>query len=191
MAEVKEIKKAAKKAKWLIRRRPASIPRPSEMLERAQKLGVETVFDRAVTMKPCNIGSQGTCCKNCSMGPCRLPLPKDYRGPGDERKGLCGATANTIAARNFPAWWLPARRPIPTTAAVWPKSSCPQPARRRMLTKSKTKANFGRSRPTLAWRPRWRSTVKVKDRDVDEIALEVAEKSPSMSGVKPRVNSYT
>jgi len=44
-----------------------------EMLRRAQELGVETIFDRAVTMKPCNIGVQGTCCKNCAMGPCRLP----------------------------------------------------------------------------------------------------------------------
>ena len=72
-----------------------------EMIARAQKLGVETIFDRAEKMKPCNIGVQGTCCKNCSMGPCRLPLPKAGIEGEDERKGLCGATANTIAARNF------------------------------------------------------------------------------------------
>ncbi len=72
-----------------------------EMIVRAQKLGVETVFDRAVTMKPCNIGMQGTCCKNCAMGPCRLPMPKAGIEGEDTRKGLCGATANTIAARNF------------------------------------------------------------------------------------------
>lgn len=76
-----------------------------EMIRRAQEMGVETVFDRAETMKPCNIGLQGTCCKNCSMGPCRLPLPKDGLKSGedgaDARKGICGATANTIAARNF------------------------------------------------------------------------------------------
>ena len=68
-----------------------------EMLERAQAMGVETVFDRAATMKPCNIGMQGTCCKNCAMGPCRLPLPKGGIVGEDTRKGLCGATANTIA----------------------------------------------------------------------------------------------
>ncbi|RLB90936.1 MAG: carbon-monoxide dehydrogenase catalytic subunit, partial [Deltaproteobacteria bacterium] len=67
----------------------------------AQDLGVETVFDRAVKMKPCNIGIQGICCKNCAMGPCRLPLPKGGIEGEDTRKGLCGATANTIAARNF------------------------------------------------------------------------------------------
>ncbi|MDY6880021.1 MAG: anaerobic carbon-monoxide dehydrogenase catalytic subunit [Thermodesulfobacteriota bacterium] len=72
-----------------------------EMIIRSQELGVETVFDRALSMKPCNIGVQGTCCKNCSMGPCRLPLPKGGIEGEDERKGLCGATANTIAARNF------------------------------------------------------------------------------------------
>jgi carbon-monoxide dehydrogenase catalytic subunit len=52
-------------------------------------------------MKPCNIGMQGICCKNCAMGPCRLPLPKGGIEGEDTRKGLCGATANTIAARNF------------------------------------------------------------------------------------------
>ncbi len=72
-----------------------------EMIARAQALDIETVFDRAVKMKPCAIGTQGTCCKNCGMGPCRLPLPKGGIEGEDTRKGLCGATANTIAARNF------------------------------------------------------------------------------------------
>ncbi len=72
-----------------------------EMIARSHDLGIETVFDRALTMKPCNFGLQGTCCKNCSMGPCRLPLPKGGIEGEDTRKGLCGATANTIAARNF------------------------------------------------------------------------------------------
>jgi carbon-monoxide dehydrogenase catalytic subunit len=72
-----------------------------EMIRRAQALGIDTVFDRAAAMKPCNIGTQGICCKNCGMGPCRLPLPKDYDENSDDRKGLCGATPNTIAARNF------------------------------------------------------------------------------------------
>jgi len=72
-----------------------------QMIARAQELGIETIFDRAENMKPCAIGVQGTCCKNCSMGPCRLPLPKGGIEGKDERKGMCGATANTIAARNF------------------------------------------------------------------------------------------
>ncbi|MCB2145366.1 MAG: anaerobic carbon-monoxide dehydrogenase catalytic subunit [Deltaproteobacteria bacterium] len=80
----------------------ASIDEATQMMiRRAQELGIDTVFDRAENMKQCNIGTQGTCCKNCGMGPCRLPLPKSGIEGDDERKGLCGASANTIAARNF------------------------------------------------------------------------------------------
>jgi len=100
MAEEKKVK--AEKPKKMADPIGSSIDvATQEMIARAQELGVETVFDRAVTMKPCNIGAQGTCCKNCSMGPCRLPLPKAGIEGEDTRKGLCGATANTIAARNF------------------------------------------------------------------------------------------
>ena len=59
-----------------------------EMIQRSHDLGIETIFDRAVTMKPCNIGLQGTCCKNCAMGPCRLPMPKGGIVGEDTRKGL-------------------------------------------------------------------------------------------------------
>ena len=76
-------------------------PASMQMIERSRELEIETIFDRAQTMKPCNIGAQGTCCKNCSQGPCRLPLPKSGIEGEDTRKGLCGATPETIAARNF------------------------------------------------------------------------------------------
>ena len=68
------------------------------MIDSARKQGIETIFDRAASMKPCPIGAEGICCKNCAMGPCRVTPPK-----GDEpaKTGLCGATAETIAARNF------------------------------------------------------------------------------------------
>jgi anaerobic carbon-monoxide dehydrogenase catalytic subunit len=103
MAEVTKVKdKAEEKAAKLADPIGASIdPATQQMIARAQQLGIDTVFDRAVSMKPCNIGIQGTCCKNCAMGPCRLPLPKAGIEGEDTRKGLCGATANTIAARNF------------------------------------------------------------------------------------------
>ncbi|MBF0226344.1 MAG: anaerobic carbon-monoxide dehydrogenase catalytic subunit [Desulfobacterales bacterium] len=99
MAEVKEkVEKAAKVADPIA----ASIdPATQQMIKRAQELGIDTVFDRAENMKQCNFGLQGTCCKNCAMGPCRLPLTKDVDPNNDGRKGLCGATPNTIAARNF------------------------------------------------------------------------------------------
>ena len=74
-----------------------------KMLKFAQEKGMETVFDRAVKMKQCNIGTEGICCKNCSQGPCRLPLTKAIKEgtEPDKRVGLCGATPETIVARNF------------------------------------------------------------------------------------------
>ena len=55
-------------------------------------------------MKPCPIGAEGSCCSNCAMGPCRVPLAKGKEETPEEKKkrtGVCGATAETIAARNF------------------------------------------------------------------------------------------
>ncbi len=75
-----------------------------KMIEKAASDGVNTAFDRAEAMKPCPIGSVGSCCSNCGMGPCRVPLPKGKEETPEEkrkRRGICGATAETIAARNF------------------------------------------------------------------------------------------
>jgi len=99
---VEEKKTIQHKAKKLADPKTATIdPASQEMIQHAHNLGIETAFDRAVSMKPCNIGTQGICCKNCGMGPCRLPLPKGGIEGEDDRKGICGATPNTIAARNF------------------------------------------------------------------------------------------
>jgi carbon-monoxide dehydrogenase catalytic subunit len=75
-----------------------------ELIEKATADGVNTAFDRADAMKPCPIGAVGSCCKNCAMGPCRVPLPKGKEETPEQklkRRGICGATAETIAARNF------------------------------------------------------------------------------------------
>ncbi len=80
-------------------------PATKAMMKKAQAEGVETIFDRAQTMKPCPIGAEGACCRICAQGPCRVPPPKKKEGEsGEEKKqrmGLCGATAETIVARNF------------------------------------------------------------------------------------------
>ena len=68
-------------------------PATQEMLQRAEELGLKTAFTRADDMAPCNIGGAGMCCKNCSMGPCRLTK--------DGQVGVCGATIDTIQARNL------------------------------------------------------------------------------------------
>ena len=67
------------------------------VLEDAAKDGVKTYVqrmeDRAI--QPCLFGQGGTCCRNCSFGPCMMieDVPESI--------GICGATASTVAARNF------------------------------------------------------------------------------------------
>ena len=68
----------------------------AQMLEKAKRDGVETAFDRAVSMKACPIGADSACCKHCAMGPCRLNAKDPYG-----KVGVCGATIDTIMSRNF------------------------------------------------------------------------------------------
>jgi carbon-monoxide dehydrogenase catalytic subunit len=65
------------------------------MLERAEALGITTAFLRAEITAACPIGAgqSGTCCKNCYMGPCRITK--------EGQVGVCGATMETISARNM------------------------------------------------------------------------------------------
>jgi carbon-monoxide dehydrogenase catalytic subunit len=54
-------------------------------------------WDRLADQEPqCGFGKLGVCCRICAMGPCQI----DPMGEGPQR-GVCGATAETIAARNF------------------------------------------------------------------------------------------
>ncbi len=70
-----------------------SDPAAQAMLIRADELGIGTAFSRSEDMVPCNIGGAGMCCKICGMGPCRLTK--------DGQTGVCGATIDTIQARNL------------------------------------------------------------------------------------------
>ncbi|MBT3310707.1 MAG: anaerobic carbon-monoxide dehydrogenase catalytic subunit [Desulfobacteraceae bacterium] len=146
-----------------------------KMITRSHELGVETIFDRAVNMKQCNIGLQGTCCKNCAMGPCRLPLPKAGIEGEDTRKGLCGATANTIAARNF-------TRMIAGGAAAHSDhgravAEVFHAAANKLTDDYKIKDPI----KLLTIAPRYGVDIKVEvdgemvDRDIDEIAIELAD----------------
>ncbi len=72
---------------------PASLA----MLSRAEQEGLETAWDRHEKQEPqCGFGLLGVCCRNCNMGPCRI----DPFG-GEPQKGVCGAGADTIVARNL------------------------------------------------------------------------------------------
>ena len=164
-------------------------PATQEMLQRAQSLNVETVFDRAVTMKPCNIGMQGTCCKNCAMGPCRLPLPKAGIEGEDTRKGLCGATANTIAARNF------ARMVAAGASAHSDHGRAVAEVFLSVARKETEDYTIKSPERLLQIAPYFdvATTVEVDgqqvDRDFDEVALEVAEKAVAEWG-KPEGELY-
>ncbi len=67
-----------------------------QMLQKAAEDGMETAFQRAAEMKACPIGADSACCKHCFMGPCRLNAKDPY-----SKVGVCGATIDTIGARNF------------------------------------------------------------------------------------------
>ncbi len=56
--------------------------------------GASTLFDRWRAQQPqCRFGQEGVCCHICGMGPCRITPKAD--------RGICGATADTIVARNL------------------------------------------------------------------------------------------
>ncbi len=85
------------KPKQLIRPEDITICESTQqMISKARRDGVELFFDRAEELKPCPIGADSACCKHCSMGPCRMNPTDPYR-----RVGVCGASIDTIAARNF------------------------------------------------------------------------------------------
>lgn len=72
-------------------------PAVDYLLPIAKKAGIDTVWDRFEAMKPqCGFGKTGLCCRICWKGPCRI----DPFGNGPQ-KGVCGADADTIVARNL------------------------------------------------------------------------------------------
>ncbi len=69
-------------------------PAAQEILKKLDEEGVSTAFSRHQGQgKRCPFGEQGTCCRICEMGPCRI-TPKNPRG-------VCGADASTVAARHL------------------------------------------------------------------------------------------
>jgi len=72
-------------------------PAVKAMLLQMEKVGCETPFDRFDQQKPhCSFGMAGICCRNCNIGPCRITK----KSP----RGVCGADADLIVARNLLRW---------------------------------------------------------------------------------------
>lgn len=69
-------------------------PAVREMILRQKQLGVDTTFDRFDKQQPqCSFGLAGVCCRICHMGPCHISKKAE--------KGVCGADADLIVARNL------------------------------------------------------------------------------------------
>jgi len=128
---------------------------------------ISTVFSRSQSLKPCPIGSSesGICCKNCSMGPCRVM---------GETAGLCGATLGTIAARNL------ARHIAAGTAA---HSDHGRDMAHLLALTSEGKAEGLKIKDDLKLFNFAKNLgVKTGDKSVNEIAGEAAEKAMSLFG---------
>lgn len=64
------------------------------LLEKAESECVDTCFSRMDSQhNQCAFGRSGVCCRICYMGPCRITKASP--------RGVCGADADTIVARNF------------------------------------------------------------------------------------------
>jgi carbon-monoxide dehydrogenase catalytic subunit len=141
-------------------------PAAQEMLIRADELGLETAFSRADQMAACPIGSKGQCCKVCFMGPCRLTK--------DGQTGICGATIETITARNF-------ARAIAAGAAA--HSDHGRDLALTLLAVAKGEAQGYKIRdPYKLNKLATELGIPTEGREVNEIALDVAETCAAMFG---------
>ncbi len=67
------------------------------MIRKLRDEGIQLVWDRLEEQEPqCGYCALGLSCRNCAMGPCRI----DPFGEGPQ-KGVCGADADVIVARNL------------------------------------------------------------------------------------------
>jgi anaerobic carbon-monoxide dehydrogenase catalytic subunit len=78
----------------------SSATKPSlDLMAVNEKQGLSSPFARLCAQEPqCWVGEEGVCCRMCYMGPCRI---LGVRAPGKANVGVCGATADTIVARNL------------------------------------------------------------------------------------------
>jgi carbon-monoxide dehydrogenase catalytic subunit len=139
-------------------------PASKKMIRRAKEMGLELVWDRYQAQQPqCGFGGLGLCCTVCNLGPCRI----DPFGDG-ARQGVCGATAEIIAARNL----------LRNTAAG---SACHSDHGRHMALTLKLVAENKASGLAISDERKLKTVarefgVTVDGRSKEKIALELAEK---------------
>ncbi|MFH7319936.1 anaerobic carbon-monoxide dehydrogenase catalytic subunit [Desulfurivibrio sp. D14AmB] len=135
-----------------------------EVMAQAPAQNVITAYDRVQKrgMSACLFGSGGTCCRNCNMGPCQI-----IDGIED-MVGICGATADTVAARNF--------------ARVVAAGSAAHTDHAREMVKGFIETARGEGPHQIKDVAKLKSLAAVfgiatEDREVNEIALELGEKA--------------
>ncbi|UCB47109.1 MAG: anaerobic carbon-monoxide dehydrogenase catalytic subunit [Spirochaetota bacterium] len=133
-----------------------------EMIKRACDDEIKTVWDRYEEMQPqCGFGTLGICCKNCSMGPCRI----DPFGDGPQ-EGICGANADTIASRNI-------ARMIASGAAAHSDHGR-DVAHTLLMAAENPNSDYEVKDPEKLKRVAELYGVKTSERDIREIAADVA-----------------
>ncbi|NOY10187.1 MAG: anaerobic carbon-monoxide dehydrogenase catalytic subunit [Spirochaetes bacterium] len=135
-----------------------------DMLQRAKELNIPTAWDRLESMLPqCGFGKLGICCRNCEMGPCKInPFSEK------EQTGICGASVDTIVARNF-------IRMIAGGAAAHSDHGRDIIHAFMLAAKGKTDAYGIKDETKLKVLAR-EYNVKIDGREINEIAEELSEK---------------
>jgi carbon-monoxide dehydrogenase catalytic subunit len=130
----------------------------AKLKERAVKAGAETYEDRVKVQTPhCKFGEDGICCKNCSMGPCRITAKA--------KRGICGADAGAIAGRNY----------LRTIAAGTAAHSDHAREILHVLHSTKRDGNYQVRDEAKLLRLAKEYGVKTEGRDIYDVAHEVAE----------------
>jgi len=142
----------------------------SEMLTCAEHDGLDVCWDRHDAQGvQCGFGTTGLCCRHCAMGPCNI----DPFGE-KPRLGVCGADADTIAARHF------GRMIAAGTAA---HSDHGRGVAETFLAAAKGEAaGYGIKDEQKLLALALDLGVEVADRDLKDIAIDVGEKAMGIFG---------
>jgi carbon-monoxide dehydrogenase catalytic subunit len=145
-------------------------PCSSPLFEKAEQDSVCMSWERLETQEPqCAFGQLGICCRICNMGPCQV----DPFGDGPQY-GVCGADADTIAARNF-------IRMIAGGAAA--HSDHGRGVAEIFLAAAKGEApGYGIKDEQKLYAVAMDLGIEIADRDVKDIAIDVGEAAFDMFG---------
>jgi anaerobic carbon-monoxide dehydrogenase catalytic subunit len=137
-------------------------PAVQQMIAKAEKENVATVWDRYEAMTPqCGFGDTGLCCRHCLQGPCRI----DPFGEGP-KTGICGATADIMVARGLD-------RAIAAGTAA--HSGHARHLAHTMLKMAKGEAkDYSIKDPEKLRAVATRMDIPIEDRSDNEIALDLA-----------------